>query len=110
MIPEERTRLVRILGLLGSDHDGEVANAGRMADRLIKDRGYTWDEMIVPARDRDLWDWRSAARDILASERETDWERDFCWNLVGRWRGPDLTARQEATLRRIFETRWGRAA
>jgi hypothetical protein len=24
-----------------------------------------------------LWDWRSAAREILASERESEWERNF---------------------------------
>jgi hypothetical protein len=54
MIPADRARLIKCLGLLGSAHDDEVANAGRMADRLIKDRGYTWDEMLIPARDRTL--------------------------------------------------------
>jgi hypothetical protein len=31
-------RLVRLLGMLGSAHDGEVATAGRMADRVIRER------------------------------------------------------------------------
>jgi hypothetical protein len=35
-------RLVCLLGMLGSAHDGEVANAGRMADRLIREHGLAW--------------------------------------------------------------------
>ena len=30
----DRARLAKLLGLLGSDHDGEIAAAGRAADRL----------------------------------------------------------------------------
>ena len=41
-------RLVRLLGMLGSAHDGEVANAGRMADRLIRESGLTWSQIIAP--------------------------------------------------------------
>jgi hypothetical protein len=41
-------RLVRLLGMLGSTHDGEVANAGRMADRLIREHGLTWPQIIAP--------------------------------------------------------------
>ena len=41
-------RLVRLLGMLGSAHDGEVANAGRMADRLIREHGLTWSQIIAP--------------------------------------------------------------
>ena len=42
-------RLVRLLGMLGSAHDGEVAAAGCMADRLIRERGLTWAQIIAPA-------------------------------------------------------------
>ena len=41
-------RLVRLLGMLGSAHDGEALNAGRMADRLIRERGLTWSQIIAP--------------------------------------------------------------
>ena len=40
-------RLVRLLGMLGSAHDGEAANAGRMADRLIREHGLTWSQIIA---------------------------------------------------------------
>jgi hypothetical protein len=41
-------RLVKLLGLLGSDQDGEVVNAGRMADRLVRQHGLTWPDIITP--------------------------------------------------------------
>jgi hypothetical protein len=35
-------RLGRVLGLLSSSHDGEVLNAARAADRIVKEAGLTW--------------------------------------------------------------------
>jgi hypothetical protein len=46
---EDRRKLVRFLGMLGSEHDGEVVNAARIALRLMKDRGFTWDQILAPA-------------------------------------------------------------
>jgi hypothetical protein len=36
--PGDRERLVKLLGLLGSNFDGEVAAAGRKAAQFIRDR------------------------------------------------------------------------
>jgi hypothetical protein len=44
----DRDRLGKLLGLLGSDHDGEVAAAGRAAHRLIRDAGLTWCDVLTP--------------------------------------------------------------
>jgi hypothetical protein len=44
----DRERLTKLLGLLGSGHDGEIAAAGRMADALIRDAGVTWADVIAP--------------------------------------------------------------
>src|SRR5215471_10842644 len=44
----DRERLIKLLGLLGSDHNGEIASAGRMADALIRDAGVTWADVISP--------------------------------------------------------------
>ena len=44
----DRGRLIKLLGLLGSDHNGEIASAGRMADALIRDAGVTWADVIAP--------------------------------------------------------------
>lgn len=44
-----RARLVKFLGMLGSNSDGERANAAKMADDLRKKLGLSWDELIVKA-------------------------------------------------------------
>lgn len=35
-------KLARILGMLGSDHEGEVFNAARLAQKMLNDAGMTW--------------------------------------------------------------------
>jgi hypothetical protein len=45
---DTRLRLARLLGMIGSDHDGEALNAARMADRLVREKGLTWDDVIAP--------------------------------------------------------------
>ena len=45
----DRDRLTKLLGLFGSAYDGEVANAGRLADRLVRSAGLTWSDIIAPA-------------------------------------------------------------
>lgn len=41
-------RLAKLCGMLGSDHDGERASAAAKADRLVRDAGLTWPEIICP--------------------------------------------------------------
>ncbi|HYM02101.1 MAG TPA: hypothetical protein VET85_04080 [Stellaceae bacterium] len=41
-------RLVRILGMLGSDHAGERASAALAAHRLVKASGETWTALLSP--------------------------------------------------------------
>lgn len=42
----ERQRLVALLGMLGSDQPGEVANAARLAERFRRQYGMTWDDLL----------------------------------------------------------------
>jgi hypothetical protein len=44
-----RNRLVKFLGMLGSDQPGERANAAKMADDLRKKLNLSWDQLIVQA-------------------------------------------------------------
>lgn len=44
-----RTLIVKALGMLGSDHDGEILAAARKAEQLRKREGLTWDELIIEA-------------------------------------------------------------
>ena len=46
--PTARDRLVKLLGLLGSEHHGERANAAQMASRLLAQCGLTWADVIQP--------------------------------------------------------------
>jgi hypothetical protein len=45
----DRDRLAKLLGMLGSDHDGEVVNAARAADRLVRRSGLRWPDIAMPA-------------------------------------------------------------
>ena len=106
------TKLAKVLGMLGSDHDGEVAAAGRRAHQLLTGAGLTWPEVIAPAAPapQDPYRpprrrWRrptcpsdSAALCLQWPEVLTDWETDFCKSLVGRHR---TSPRQSEVLARI---------
>ena len=40
------TKLVKVLGMLGSAHGGERDNAARMAAQIVKDAGLTWYDVL----------------------------------------------------------------
>lgn len=127
MTPETRARLVRLLGMCGSSHDGERASAAALADRLVRDAGLVWEQVVaaaVPAigpaivdahgdlgpRERDLHDlelletgWHSL------SARERHWVSAF---LVYLETHHALTGRQRELLDSLVANmkRRGRAA
>lgn len=111
--PQTADRLAKLLGLLGSDHDGEVANAGRAADRLLRQAGLTWFDIIArpPQQRRDEVDQhahahagpRHAHEAAWALQRPhllTEWEKGFLGDLTRR-HGP-LSAKQRTCLDRIL--------
>ncbi len=88
---EQMTRLIKILGLLASDRDGERAAAAWQASRIIKSAGLTWEEVLArpslppphlnraasdPQRPDAVWfdDARLAQRHVAEL---TPWERQF---------------------------------
>ena len=42
----ERSKLAKVLGMLGSDHAGERQNAGLAANRIVKDAGLSWEQVL----------------------------------------------------------------
>ena len=42
-----RERLARVLGMLGSEHDGETLAAARAADMVRRQMGATWSELLT---------------------------------------------------------------
>jgi hypothetical protein len=103
-------KLVKICGLLGSDHEGERASAAAKADALVRSHGLTWADVIsppiTPGASR-IRAWRADDphwRDLLAfcASRMTSLNSRECEFLrsIARRRG-DLTERQRDWLEHI---------
>ena len=45
----DRGRLAKLLGMLGSEHEGEVVTAARMATELLNRHGADWNAVLKPA-------------------------------------------------------------
>jgi hypothetical protein len=99
----DRRKLVGVLGLLGSEHDGEIAAAGRAANAMLQKVGISWADVIAPDGPeaapinldgliRFCFDWGNAL---------TVWERDFL-RSVERQRHR-LSDKQTATLIQIAD-------
>ena len=106
----DRDRLVKLCGMFGSDHAGERANAAASADKLIREAGMRWPDVIFPALPRPRptapvpteMSFAEAIRFVL--EREwvlTPWERGFVRDLR-RLKYP-LSPRQLEVLERLVE-------
>lgn len=90
-------RLAKILGMLGSDHDGERAAAGLKASQIVRGLGLSWSDVIAapplaPPSPR-IRSWRSG---------ETDWQRmaRFCHD-----RGRQLRLRDRDFIRSMLYVR-----
>jgi hypothetical protein len=104
--PDELERLIKLLGMLGSAHDGERAAAGLKAHELVRRHGLTWSDVLLaapqtPATPPRLG-WREKLRICTAQQhRLSSWERTFVQSLT-RWRGTP-TEKQLAKLEHIYE-------
>jgi hypothetical protein len=122
----ERDRLVKVLRMFGSDHDGEVAAAARRAHLILQKHALDWDDLVIPVsqaktrtdsrrqREREEPRYHHTHTDDEQDEAFlirraqqflhflTPWERDFLSSIAeslvewGR-----LTERQRAVLDRI---------
>ena len=45
---DELARLIKLLGMLGSSHDGEALNAARLASKWLVDHATDWDALLTP--------------------------------------------------------------
>lgn len=48
MDASDLTRIVKLLGMTGSEHDGEALNAIRLANKLIREGKTNWAEVMAP--------------------------------------------------------------
>jgi hypothetical protein len=103
----DRNKLARILGMLGSAHDGEVAAAGRAADALIRGAGLAWPEVLAgpaqpppppyrePRNNAETLDLCHSWRHVLS-----DWEQRFIASIALRDR---LTKKQSDMVCQILD-------
>lgn len=82
----ERTRLASILGMLGSDHQGERDAAALAANRLVRDRGVAWSDLLAAQPAAPEPEPSSTAQENYRlcsrhTELLTDWERNFLRRL-----------------------------
>jgi hypothetical protein len=88
----DRTRLARILKLLGSDLPGERASAALAAHRLVQSLGLDWDEVLAD---------KPAAKQIVV-QRVRDWDIDHRDAAEARIRQlRSTTERQERQIRSL---------
>ena len=113
LTPHDATRLVKLLGLLGSDQAGERDAAGLAAHRMLRDRGLTWGDVIMPgpaAARSQGWEhaWREMVNICLSRPGSLRiWEGDFLRSLRAF---PRISPKQRSILVEIYERVCARAA
>lgn len=88
----DRTRLIRLLGMLGSAFDGERANAAALADKLVRAAGMTWSDVVSGVQQRGHYTPPPPPTSIAgkvdfifkAKVHLTDWEVTFLSDLRSR--------------------------
>ena len=88
--PAIRQKLARLLGMLGSEHDGEALNAGRLADKLVRSAGLSWHEVLNAAAEPVAIDvlldwpvrWQAAARLVAEAGVGALREKDLAFARV----------------------------
>ena len=100
----ERSKLAKLLGMLGSDHAGERDAAGLAAHRLLEQHGATWGQVLaVPVAHKEPLQstWRTVCAELV--ERSADlrpWEARFVADLPEFRR---LSTKQRYVLDEIAE-------
>jgi hypothetical protein len=105
----DRTRLAKLLGMLGSAYAGERDAAGLAAHRLVQERDLTWSDILCPsAIEQQPATWRDIVQACLPHPHNlSPWEQHF---LRGLPRFPRLSPKQKACLVRIADRVLTRAA
>jgi hypothetical protein len=124
----DKTRITKLIGMLGSAFDGERANAAAMLSKMAESRKQTINELIAealgattssrpppppppprqkprPEPDADLLNLlrRIAANAAIAAQVLTDWEISFSRDVGDRYRADyELSARQLAIIVKIL--------
>ena len=115
-LPEaDRTKLAKLLGMLGSAHAGERDAAACAAHRLVQQRGITWHDVVTPplpqpaiAQHRYQTDHIQNADLVFCQQHAsacTDWEQEFVRSVSMR---RSMSQKQRDVVARIAESLRGR--
>lgn len=113
--PKAATRLGKLCGLLGSDHEGERSNAAALATRELRALGMSWQELVARAFPRciqapahaaapasgDRWCREMLRRLLGVQHLLTGWEAAIVENIAAK--GPAMTLRDVVKLCEIIE-------
>src|SRR5262245_42235921 len=92
--PRVADKLAKLCGMFGSAHLGERAAAAQMVDRLVKESGLSWFDVISPSAPMG-----TAAEKIAFAVANIDalsiWERGFIYSVNGKRK---LSPKQMAVL------------
>lgn len=99
----DRSHLVKLLAMLGSDHAGERDAAGLAADRFIRQRGLSWEEALAPKtherRLPEMGRWRRTCGQLMEKTQALrPWERSFVADLP---KFPRISVKQRYVLNEI---------
>jgi hypothetical protein len=100
--------LCKLLGLLGSQHDGERAAAGLKAHEFLKRYGLTWCDVItvptaIAQQPQDqLPNWRVMVEACLNAQAWLNHKERAFLHTLTNWRGTP-SEKQIAWLTRIYE-------
>jgi hypothetical protein len=104
-LPACRTKLIKVLPLLGSDKPGEVVAAASAAHRILTKAGLSWDDILAatPSQHREplLGTWRTTCAELQKHQGSLrPWERGFLRDLPN-FQG--LSTKQRYCLKDIAE-------
>jgi hypothetical protein len=98
----DAARLTKLLGMLNSPFEGERANAGKMADELLRARGLRWADVLNGKIPHAAVSHKSKLDEVLSRpDALSAWELKFCRSLRS-WRR-HLTEKQARKLDEIHE-------
>ena len=102
---DDRRKLAKLLGMLGSAHAGERDAAALAAQRFVRDHGVTWHDVLRPTPGErklpELGTWRATVRACLERRGSLrPWEAGFLRDLPKFER---LSVKQRYVLKEIAD-------
>jgi hypothetical protein len=81
--PDQRQKLAKLLGMLGSSHSGERDAAGLAAHRMVSGAGMTWFDVLTPQVEHHR---RKPEPEPERDDPEPDWPPPRPTNAYASWR------------------------